>query len=366
MIDVKRAGILTTIQDQGRHGKRHQGIAPGGALDMLALEVGNRLVGNPPTAAGLEIVIGPVVLRFLRATRIALSGAEFGATLDGQPVFTWWSQPVRAGQELVLPAARDGARCYLCVAGGIDVLPVLGSRSTDLTAGFGGLGGRALRDGDRLPVGVSTLQASGGALSPDAPAFGIKAPAWCSFARQRETLRPIWSAVAGSTSALEIRILACPEYRHFAREARQALGTTEWCVNIHSNRMGYRLEGNALQYDAPRDLLAHAVLPGTIQVPPNGQPIILMSDAQTMGEYPKIGVVIRADIWKLAQVRLNQTIRFVLTTSGDALDALRDMQRYLRQIDATIAHQTQRTMPCKARVTSDAPQYPRHTRMTGH
>ncbi len=154
MIDVIRAGLLTTIQDLGRHGYRHLGVAMGGALDRLSLEVGNRLVGNRPDAAGLEITFGPTVLRFLRATRVAITGTEFGATLDGKPVYSWWSLPVQAGQELVLQAAKRGMRGYVCIAGGIDVLPMLGSRSTDLAGQFGGLGGRALRDGDRLPVGA--------------------------------------------------------------------------------------------------------------------------------------------------------------------------------------------------------------------
>ncbi|MBR7976666.1 biotin-dependent carboxyltransferase family protein, partial [Burkholderia vietnamiensis] len=152
-IEVVRAGPLSTVQDLGRRGMRHLGVAQGGALDGLALEVGNRLVGNRPDAAAVEITIGPAVFRFTRATRIAITGTEFGATLDGKPVYSWWSLPVDAGQTLVLPAAKRGMRGYLCIAGGIDVLPVLGSRSTDLAARFGGLGGRALRDGDRLPVG---------------------------------------------------------------------------------------------------------------------------------------------------------------------------------------------------------------------
>lgn len=153
-VEVVRAGPLSTVQDLGRRGTRHLGVAQGGALDGLALEVGNRLVGNRPDAAAVEITIGPATFRFTRATRIAITGTEFGATLDGKPVYSWWSLPVDAGQTLVLPAAKRGMRGYLCIAGGIDVLPMLGSRSTDLASRFGGLGGRTLRDGDRLPVGA--------------------------------------------------------------------------------------------------------------------------------------------------------------------------------------------------------------------
>ncbi|MDW9245292.1 allophanate hydrolase subunit 2 family protein [Burkholderia cepacia] len=186
-IEVVRAGPLSTVQDLGRRGSRHLGVAQGGALDSLALEVGNRLVGNRPDAAAVEITIGPAAFRFTRATRIAITGTEFGATLDGRRVYSWWSLPVEAGQTLVLPAAKRGMRGYLCIAGGIDVLPMLGSRSTDLASRFGGLGGRALRDGDRLPVGV--LPAGMGCLAADAPEFGVKAPAWCAFARVDEPPR---------------------------------------------------------------------------------------------------------------------------------------------------------------------------------
>ncbi|MEK6350903.1 MAG: allophanate hydrolase, partial [Burkholderia sp.] len=129
-IEVLRAGPLSTVQDAGRLGFRHLGVALGGALDTLALEVGNRLVGNRPDAAAIEITFGPAAFRFPRATRIAITGTEFGAKLGERAVHSWWSLPVAAGETLTLPAAQHGMRGYLCVAGGIDVLPVLGSRST--------------------------------------------------------------------------------------------------------------------------------------------------------------------------------------------------------------------------------------------
>jgi biotin-dependent carboxylase-like uncharacterized protein len=338
MIEVIRAGLVTTVQDLGRHGWRHLGIATGGALDTLALEVGNRLVGNPPQAAGLEITMGPAILRFTLATRVAVTGAECDATLDGKPVYAWWSLPVGAGQELIVHAAKRGMRTYICVAGGIDVLPMLGSRSTDLGAHFGGLGGRTLRDGDRLPLGNRCAST---AMAQDAPAFGVKAPTWCRFSLEREPPRR-GKHEPGAQWAVPIRVLRGAQYDSFTASAQHAFWTDEWTVTPNSNRMGYRLAGPQLVRAQQDDLLSHAVLPGTIQVPPNGQPIILMRDAQTTGGYPKIGAVIQADLWKLAQVRLNRNIRFIRATQEEARYALREERAYLRQIEAAIAMHSER------------------------
>lgn len=341
MIDVLRAGVLSSVQDLGRAGYRHLGVAQAGALDTLALDVGNRLVGNTPQAAAIEVTVGPVALRFARATRIAITGAQFGATLDGEPVHTWWSLPVRAGQELVLQGPARGMRGYVCVRGGIDVVPVLGSRSTDLAARFGGLGGRKLRDGDRLPIGhCEPAQAK--ATTDDAPAFGVKAPQWCRFAQAAHEPQRRGKHAAGAERGEVIRVLRGPEYDLFSEAARSALWSDEWRVTPNSNRMGYRLEGTALEREQASELLSHAVLPGTIQVPGNGQPIVLMSDAQTTGGYPRIGVVIAADLWKLAQVRLGTAVRFVRTTREEARHALIEERAYLRQIDAAIAMHEER------------------------
>ena len=340
MIEVIRAGLLTTVQDLGRHGYRQLGVASGGALDALALEVGNRLVGNRPDAAGLEVTFGPVVLRFARATRIAITGTEFGATLAGKPVWSWWSLPVAAGDELMMQGAKRGMRAYLCVAGGVDVLPVLGSRSTDLGAGFGGLAGRALADGDRLAVGVAGRERA--SFAPDAPEFGVKAPVWCNFALIDESRHRRGRHPGGLPWAAPVRVLRGPEYASFTPDAQRSLWSDEWLVTPNSNRMGYRLAGTALEREPGADLLSHAVLPGTIQVPPNGQPIVLMSDAQTTGGYPRIGSVIRADLWKLAQIRLNGGVRFVETTAVGARAALAEEYAYLRQIDSAIAMHDER------------------------
>ena len=340
MIDVIRAGMLSSVQDLGRAGYRDLGVSSGGALDALSLEIGNRIVGNKPDAAGIELTLGPATLRFTRATRVAITGTDFAATLDDKPVYSWWSLPVQAGQELTLRGARHGMRGYVCVAGGIDVLPMLGSRSTDLGAGFGGLGGRALRDGDRLPVGVPQVR-KGHALSSAEPAFGVKAPAWCKFVHVDEPIRR-GKHTAGNSWSLPIRVLRGPEYETFTKTAQRDFWNEEWTITPNSNRMGFRLAGTVLERTDKADLLSHAVLPGTIQVPPNGQPIVLMGDAQTTGGYPKIASVIKADLWKLAQARLNGGVRFIETTMDAARQALANERMYVKQVEAAIAMHAER------------------------
>ncbi|MBI3145031.1 MAG: biotin-dependent carboxyltransferase family protein [Pseudogulbenkiania sp.] len=302
MLEILRPGVQTTVQDLGRHGFRHLGIGQSGALDAPALMMANRLVGNPADAAGLEIVLGPVCLRFLRDGWFALTGADFDATLDGLPVWSGWRQPVRAGQVLQLPGCRHGMRAYLAVDGGIAVPEVLGARATDLNAGFGGHEGRALQAGDRLPQGEPV------ALNGKA---GSRPPAWTP----------------------EIRALPGPEYTEFSAAAQDAFWTRPWTVTPQSNRMGYRLAGPTLAREARHDLLSHGVLPGVVQVPPGGQPIVLMADAQTTGGYPRIATVIEADLWKLAQARPGAELHFVPCTLGDARRALQQHRYQLNRFN---------------------------------
>ena len=317
MITVLKPGMLASVQDLGRHGHRQFGICPGGALDTLALTLANRLVGNVDGAAGLELTMGGCALRFDSATRIALAGDDFGARLDGQPVWPGWSVPVAAGQTLQLgganasAAVKPGLRTWLAVAGGIDVAPVLGSRSTDLKAGFGGHQGRALRKNDRLPLGASTLDAA----RRERRAFGVRTPAW--------------DAEEGSSEAIALRVMPGPEYGEFTAAARAGLWSDVWRMTPQSNRMGSRLVGPELKRRRNIDMLSSGVIPGTIQVPPSGQPIILMGDAQTTGGYPRIGAVIRADLWKLAQAPLNGRLRLVEVDAAAAGMAWAQQQRYL-------------------------------------
>ncbi|MDR6538409.1 biotin-dependent carboxyltransferase family protein [Variovorax soli] len=321
-LTVLRPGLLASVQDLGRYGHRQQGICPGGALDALALTLANRLVGNCDGAAGLELTLGGCEIRFEAPTRIALAGDDFGARLDGAPVWPCWSVPVQAGQVLRLgPAnewsAKAGLRSWLAVAGGIDVPPVIGSRSTDLKAGFGGHLGRALKKGDRLPVGTPRLDAAHLAWR----AFGLRAPAW----------------EQDGEGAVVLRVMRGPEFEQFTLAAREQLWRSAWRITPQSNRMGNRLEGPELKRKRNVDMLSSAVIPGTIQVPPSGQPIILMGDAQTTGGYPRIGMVIRADLWKLARAPLNGRLRLAEVDAAAALRAWSEQWHYLAQAGQSLA-----------------------------
>lgn len=321
MIEIIRPGALASVQDLGRIGFRRFGVGRSGAADGLALEVGNRLLANEPGAAAIEFTLGRAALRFDADLRVALTGAECGAHLDGKPVWSWHAFDVRKGQLLTLPPARGGTRTYLCVAGGIDVPLVMNSRSTDLKSGYGGFEGRVLREGDRLPAGRTGLDVEQGWL-------GVSAPAWSLPVNRVDDA---WS----------IRMLPGPEYEDFDAASQAALWQADWTITPQSNRMGLRLQGPALARRPERsaDLLSHGVVPGVMQVPPAGQPITLMSDAQTTGGYPKIGVVIGADLWRLAQVPLGASVRFAQVSLEQAAAAQAEVDRYLRQIDQALRWQ---------------------------
>ncbi len=201
-------------------------------------------------------------------------------------------------------------RSYLSISGGIALPPALGSRSTDLKAGFGGLDGRALRDGDLLPLAAPERL--------PARRIGLRPPDWDAT----------------------VRVLPGPEHEDFSAAAREAFWAADWKLTPQSNRMGYRFAGPELQRERGVELASHGVLPGVIQVPPSGQPIVLLADAQTTGGYPKIGVVIRADLWKLAQLRLGATLRFTPCSRDEAIAALREHQVTLTQLRTALCMST--------------------------
>jgi biotin-dependent carboxylase-like uncharacterized protein len=302
MIEVIAPGPLMTVQDLGRPGARRYGVSPGGALDAFALAAANRLVGNPSAAAGVEITAGGAALRLRRPAIIALAGADLAASLDDRPIPPWTAILADAGATLRLAGRRTawGARAYMAVAGGVDVPSILGSRATDLAGGFGGLGGRPLRVGDLLPIGV--------ALKSLLPSVGQR---WPEHARPAYIDEP------------SLRIIPGPHLECFAPDALAVLASARLRVSATSNRMGYRLDGLRLSYARPCSLPSLGVVPGTIQVPPDGVPILLMADAQTTGGYPVIGALISADQPLAAQLLPGDGLRLVPTTLGEASTALR-------------------------------------------
>jgi biotin-dependent carboxylase-like uncharacterized protein len=313
VITILKPAVQTTVQDLGRKGLRHLGVGRAGAMDRLSLTVGNYLVGNAGDAAGLELCITPARIRLDTDCSIALTGADCSARLDNTPVATGQRVLVAAGQTLELSAARWGFRAYLCISGGIDVPSVMGSRSTDLNAGIGGLDGRLLQRGDILNISAPSSR-------QPATVLILPQPASVPLPRLQDA----------------IRVLPGPEYDEFVPEARDFLFQAPWKVTSQSNRMGYRLQGPMLVRRGTHELSSHAVFPGVIQVPASGAPIVLMSEAQATGGYPRIACVIAADQWRLAQVAPGMSIHFESCTRVAALSAWRQQHDYLQRLQRSV------------------------------
>ena len=313
MIEILTTSVPSTVQDCGRRGHLSAGIGRAGAMDGLAFSAGNALLGNAEDAAGLEIALFPFRLRFETDTRFALSGADCGATLDGRPVPPFWTRHASAGQVLALGAPLRGARAYVAVAGGVAVPAVMGSRSTDLKGGFGGLEGRGFRRGDRLVLGEAT-----GARHSTA-AFGAALP----------------SPAAAPDRSIALRVIPAAEHEVFDEASLQSLTQSDWHVGSEANRMGYRLDGPTLRLQRPLELFSHGILPGIVQVPSNGQPIIQLADANTCGGYPKIAAVIDADLWRVAQAPVGATLRFVIVDPEAATRALAAQGAWLAELRAS-------------------------------
>ncbi|QEL27355.1 biotin-dependent carboxyltransferase family protein (plasmid) [Bosea sp. F3-2] len=321
MIEIVQTAALNSVQDLGRFGYRRYGINASGAMDALALAAGNALLGNEPGAAGIEVQLFPFVVRFHVPTRLAVTGAACDATLDGRRLPPWWSVPVNAGQTLTLGFPRLGVRSYVAVTGGIDVPEVLGSRSTYGRLAIGGHEGRNLALGDRLPI-----RSCEGAPQSSAAGFGAFPPA--AFMK----LPPHTAARPGD---LVLRVIPAAEYEQFTEESLREFWSAAWSVTPQSNRMGYRLSGtNPLMRLEATEMRSHGLVPGVIQVPPSGQPIIQLADGNSSGGYPKLGYVIAADLWRLAQARPGTALRFVRCDVAAAREADRLAAFYLGQLRA--------------------------------
>jgi len=286
-IMLHRGGLQTTVQDLGRRGHRASGVPLSGAMDAFALRLANALVGNAEGAAALEFTLTGPEIEFSADAVVAIGGAD----CEGLP--SWKPLAMRAGERVKLGACTRGARGYLAVAGGIDIAPVLGSRSTYLRAGLGGHEGRALRDGDVLRIGASTH---------DPAVVG------------RATWRVDPRALPPYSPSPHVRIVRGAQ----ADEFGDALARAVFSISPQSDRMGLRLTGATLARTNEVELLSSAVAPGTVQVPPDGKPVILMADAQTIGGYPQVAHAIAVDLPLVAQLRPGDTLQFVEVSLAEA------------------------------------------------
>ncbi|QEL27364.1 biotin-dependent carboxyltransferase family protein (plasmid) [Bosea sp. F3-2] len=321
MIEILSCGALATVQDLGRFGHRRLGVGTAGAMDVLALQIGNLMLGNGPGDAAIEITASGMRVRLETDTAFALTGAEAVADLDGLAIPPWWAHAAKAGSELTIRSPKVGLRTYLALRGGIAVPEILGSRSTDLKSGFGGHEGRSLKAGDRLPCGLAEP------LNLPYRGFGVKAP--------MQSLGPI----GPEDEATVVRAIPAAQHESFTADARAAFWSAPWKLRPDSNRIGFRFEGPELVAGHRRELLSHGILPGVVQVPPGGQPIVQMRDGNTAGGYPKIAVVIEADLWRLAQIRLGGRVRFLEVDRDAGLAAEAEISGYLGRIkhDARLA-----------------------------
>jgi antagonist of KipI len=322
MIRVDTGGLQTTVQDLGRPSHQHQGIPGGGAMDRMALRVGNLLVGNEPNAATLETtLIGPT-LSFAEETLVALSGADHGASVGTTPIPVWHSVLLPAGATLRFGRALRGCRTYIAVAGGIDVPLVFSSRSTYLRADFGGLEGRALRAGDELPVGAPSELSRRIASFLRGTANGAPAVArWSAGISLRAAYSedPVVRVIRGAhTDLLDKRSL-------------DAFVGSRFRVSASSDRMGYRLDGVTLSLGATTELLSEGVAFGTVQLPPGGAPIVLMADRQTTGGYPRIAEVVTVDLGLIAQLKPGDHLRFRFVSLEEAQELYLGSERDLQQ-----------------------------------
>jgi antagonist of KipI len=302
-IQVQAPGLLTTVQDLGREGFGPMGVSPSGAADAISLRIGNKLVGNAGGAAGLEMTLLGGTFVFPEGAILALTGSDFGATLDDAPVNLWTSVEAKRGQTLCLGPTRSGGRCYLCVRGGIVVEDFLGSASTHLLSGLGGYEGRALRKGDVLKIG----EANG------------------SYRRRTVSAK----ALKSLSPRKVLRVTPGPQGDWFPEAAHEIFYGSTYRVAEESNRMGLRLEGAPISEGSGGKMITEGVSIGAVQVPSGGLPIILFVEQQTTGGYAKIANVISADLSSLGQLRPRDEIRFERVGWETARSLLRELEKLL-------------------------------------
>jgi biotin-dependent carboxylase-like uncharacterized protein len=311
LFTVMAPGPFTTVQDLGRYGYQQYGVPISGVMDSFAARLANMLVGNDEGAAVLECTLAGPALMVLSRADVAVTGAEMEVTLNGRAMANWSSFAVEAGDMLTIGQARSGCRGYLAVTGGIEVAPVMGSRSCCVSAGIGGLHGRALAREDRLDRGGGRPLTAPRALPQE--------------------LIPVYR------DNIVLRAIAGPQ-DDFFDEGLATFFTAEFQVSHETNRMGCRLTGPVIspKPDKPPGIISEASVPGGVQIPPNGQPIILLAE-QTVGGYAKIATVVSGDLDQIGQAIPGATVRFRRIELADAHRLLQGRQRLLERLGQLLA-----------------------------
>jgi antagonist of KipI len=304
VIETISAGFQTTVQDCGRFGLRRFGVTPGGALDSVSLRLANLLVGNRECLAGLEIASGRVRLKVAVDRLVAWSGGVFEVRIGDKPIPSLHCAHISGGG-IIEVSPRLGGRVWLAISGGIDVPEILGSRATDLRARFGGREGRPLCDGDELPLGVESEICQ----------------------RMRNEISDGISDWSASRPVAHGKFLRVIRGKNWNNAVGEQLLAQKFRVAMNSDRMGLRLEGGEIIRDNPQELVSEAVVPGTIQIPRSGAPLLLLGDCQTIGGYPKIAHVITVDFSQAAQLQPLDEVRFQLIELEAARELLLERER---------------------------------------
>ena len=304
-LEVLRAGLQSTVQDQGRFGYAHLGVSASGAADNFSLTIGNILVGNPKHYAGIEMTIIGDKYHFKSDAFVALTGSEFEAELDNKSIPFWKRLPIKKGQILDIRSTKNGARCYLCVAGGINIKDVMGAKTTHLTSGIGGLHGRILKNLDELEFGPLD-----------------------------DLIKPIKKVNDSITTDTKIiKVTKGVQWPWFDKNQKNKLFQHQYQVTKLSNRMGLRLIGNAIKTKKGNEITTAGISLGSIQIPGDGQPIISFVEHQTTGGYPIIANVISADVRKVGQLKAGDCFQFELISFSSAEKLKVDQEKFIHNLD---------------------------------
>jgi len=304
-LEVLRAGLQSTVQDQGRFGYAHLGVSASGAADNFSLTIGNILVGNPKHYAGIEMTIIGDKYHFKSDAFVALTGSEFEAELDNKSIPFWKRLPIKKGQILDIRSTKNGARCYLCVAGGINIEDVMGAKTTHLTSGIGGLHGRILKNLDELEFGPLD-----------------------------DLIKPIKKVNDSITTDTKIiKVTKGVQWPWFDKNQKNKLFQHQYQVTKLSNRMGLRLIGNAIKTKKGNEITTAGISLGSIQIPGDGQPIISFVEHQTTGGYAIIANVVSADIRKVGQLKAGDCFQFELISFSSAEKLKVDQEKFIHNLD---------------------------------